>query len=137
LTLLVWCWMRLRFMLNLHQVTDRNEVEAIKTAASKDNHYTIAPTHYWTNDTDEIVSYFSAGIVPVCHFWMRRDSKPRDSLSTIKECEKIIKALSPYTSATGQAIIACTVESPFYKVLEKHFGYKQLIVDTTLFTCHV
>ena len=107
--------------------------DAVTAAARADGHYCIAPTHYWKNKQDEIAGFFSAGVIPVCHFWMKRDSHPKESLAAIRACEKFGKENIPFIRDTGVGIIACSVDSPFYPVLHRHLGYKELVTDTSLF----
>ena len=118
--------------MELLSVTKEN-FDKVTAAAVADKHYCIAPTHYWKNKQGEIAGFFSAGIIPVCHFWMKRDSKPKDSLAAIRACEKFGQEHIPFIRETGVGIIACSVESPFYPVLHKHLKYKELVTDTSLF----
>lgn len=107
--------------------------DKVTAAAVADKHYCIAPTHYWENKNGEIAGFFSAGVIPVCHFWMRRDSNPRDSIKAIRACEAFGKANIPFIKETGVGMIACSVDSPFYPVIHKHLGYHELVRDTSLF----
>ena len=114
-------------------VTSLEEAHAIKAAAEKDNHYVLAPTHYWKDSSGDITGYFSNGIIPVCHFWMRSDSNPRDSFAVVRRCEVLAAERAQAHKLPTYAMIACASKSPFYPMLEKHFGLKQIVNGTTLF----
>lgn len=112
-------------------VTSLSEVEAVSKAALADNHYALAPTHYWRDEVGEVAGFFSCGVIPVGHFWMRRSAKPRQSMRVIKQCEKVAQAI--YGSGIKYGMIACQKSSPFHDVLKPHFGYDPIVSDVTLF----
>lgn len=112
-------------------VTNLHEVEEISKAALADGHYALAPTHYWRDEINEIAGFFSCGVIPVGHFWMRRGARPRESMRMVKKCEKVAQAV--YGSGIRYGMIACQKSSPFHDTLEEHFGYDPIVSDVTLF----
>ena len=112
-------------------VTSLSEVDEISKAALADEHYALAPTHYWRDVNGKVAGFLSAGVIPVGHFWMRRDSKPRDSMRMIKQCQDA--ATSIYGSGIKYGMIACQKSSPFHDKLQSHFGYEPIVSDVTLF----
>ena len=113
-------------------VTDAETYDKVVAAALADNHYALAPTHYWKNSSGEISGYFSNGMLQVAHFWMRRGSRPRDSFNTILACKEIGFTENPIMRKQGKGIICCAESSPFYPFMEKHFNFKP-ITRTVLF----
>jgi len=120
-------------MPHIIQIKSVEEAEAVSDAAKADNHYVIGPTHYWKDKDGKIQGYFSVGVIPVCHFWMRRDSSPRESLETIKVCEGLVKERIEKEGLPRYGIIACHPESPFYPLLEKHVEVKPIQHGLSLF----
>lgn len=116
------------------QISAVEQVGQIIEAASADGHYVCAPTHYWTDEHGNVAGYFSSGILPVTHFWMRRDSKPRESLTKVRECVEIMRRQVAFTGGMQIGMIACKPNSPFHPTLEKHFGFKKGISGTDLFS---
>ena len=119
-------------MPEIFQVTNKLDYDRVCAAALADNHYALAPTHFWTDKHGEISGYFSNGRLQVCHFWMRRDSTPRKSYETILACKDIAKATNPMIARQGQGIIACAESSPFFPFMERKFKFKP-ITRTVLF----
>lgn len=115
------------------QVTNTHDVQRVIDAANEDGHYVIAPTHYWVNRNNEVRGYFSAGIVPTCHFWMHSSSTPFESKEVIDQCIKIGKQFATATGQLKYGMIACQPTSPFFTKLERHFGFKPIVQNTTLF----
>lgn len=120
-------------MPEIFQVTNKLDYDRVCAAALADNHYALAPTHFWTDKHGEISGYFSNGRLQVCHFWMRRDSTPRKSYETILACKDIGKATNPMIAKQGQGIIACASDSPFRPKLERHFKFKPIGVTELFF----
>ena len=112
-------------------VTNLHEVEEVSKAANADGHYALAPTHYWRDTVGDVAGFFSCGVIPVGHFWMRSTARPRESMLMIKKCEKV--AASVFGSSIRYGMIACQKSSPFHDKLEKHFGYHPVVTDATLF----
>lgn len=123
----------MKFTPQIQLVTKLEEIHAIQAAATKDNHYTMAPTHFWRNSVGEIIGYLSNGIIPVCHFWLRRDSNPRVAFNVIPECEKIVTRRIQAEHLPAYGMIICPPFSPFYKTLESHFGFKPVSENTAIF----
>jgi len=117
-------------------VLDKATYEKVAAAALADDHYALAPTHYWTNENQEISGYFSNGMVQVTHFWQRRGSKPRESVQRILQCKELAKTTNPIIRKHGSGIICCAESSPFYGLLEKHFNFQPL-TRTVLFLAEV
>lgn len=112
-------------------VTNLHEVQEISEAALADNHYALAPTHYWRDTVGEVAGFFSCGVIPVGHFWMRRSAKPRQSMKMVKKCEEVAKSI--FGSSIRYGMIACQKSSPFHDTLKPHFGYDPIVSDVTLF----
>ena len=112
-------------------VTKIEEVDEISKASLADGHYAMAPTHFWRDDEGKVAGFFSSGVIPVGHFWMRSDSRPRDSMRIIGKCEDVARKM--YGKGIKYGMIACQKTSPFHDVIEKHFGYEPIVSDVTLF----
>ena len=113
-------------MLEILPVENRETYLEISKAAAEDNHYVLAPTHYWKYKDGKIAGYYSNGKIPVGHFWMSTKASPRMSYEAIKACEAIGRA------SHEMGMIACAETSPFFPKLESHFGYKPLLKTTLL-----
>lgn len=123
----------MKFTPQIQPVTSLEEINAIQAAADKDDHYTMAPTHFWRNNAEEIVGYFSNGIIPVCHFWIHRNTNPRVSRTIINECEKLVAQRIKAEHLPPYGMIVCAPASPFYKTLVPHFGFKPISENTAIF----
>lgn len=117
--------------MELIKISSLNEIEEVSQASLADGHYAFAPTHYWRNEAGAVAGYFSAGIIPVGHFWMKRDSKPRESFRMVKACENVSREI--YGKGIRYGLIACQESSPFHATLKPHFGYQPVVSNTTLF----
>lgn len=123
-------------MPNILPVTDQQTYQRILTAAEKDNHYVLMPTHYWVDDAGEVAGYFSNGPLQVCHFWMRSDSKPRLSYETVLACKDIAVQTNPMIAKFNRSMICCAKESPFNPTLTKHFNFKRMGATELFFVEH-
>lgn len=115
-----------KFIPELKVVDSLEKAQAVEAAAAADGHYVFAPTHYVEKD-GKIISYFSAGIVPVGHFWVDSKVSPFVSHRVISACVELGRRVSPRFGA-----IACSPKSPFHRLIERHFGFNYTMT-TSLF----
>lgn len=111
-------------------VETKEEFDAVVKAAALDKHYCLAPTHFWKDSHGEIVGFFSNGIIPVTHFWMKRSSSHTESCKAVLACERLAKQL-PFVEKTGVGIIACAASSPFFPIVSKR--YTEVVTTVSLF----
>lgn len=93
------------------EVKTPGEIRAITTAAEKDGHACIAPTHYLVSPSGDVIGYASIGAVTPILFWSCTKNPPATSIRFAKDIVAAARLRKK------PVVSLCTADSPFNKLM--------------------